>query len=113
MRDTLNSLLLMTPWFMMIKRNDEQPPEMRFNWSDFIRTMVVAALVGVASSVVTVEVLKVRMDTMSESVTEIKLNYKDLCVKFGQMSEIVAIMKVRQDDRLERERETLLRGMKR
>jgi hypothetical protein len=103
MKDVFNNLLLTTPWFMMVRKNGEDHPEMAFNWGDFIRTIVVALLVAGAGGLITIQVIKNDVGHIVNSANKMEIKVDNLCAKIGSMAEELAVVKTRQEERLERE----------
>lgn len=103
MKNIIHNLLLMIPWFVMVRQDKDEPPEMKFNASDFIRTLVVSFLVAIASSLVTVRVIQNDVSHIVTSATKMEAKVDILCNEINIISKELAIVKVRQDERLDRE----------
>ena len=117
MKDILIGALSYIPGIIMTSRRcDDEPPEdregfpMKFNWSQLLGTLVIVILSALASSYITSRDNSKDIQHISTAANKMEAQVATMCDRIATINEAIAIIKTRQDERLEHE---IARGLRR
>jgi hypothetical protein len=106
--EKLYSILSALPWVMIsgnVRENGSSGNRrIQFNWPDFLRVVAVALLGAIASTIIMVNVLSVKLDSLKEQNSFLMDKLEQIGCKVANISERMAVVETRQNERLERER---------
>lgn len=109
MKDTFYTVLSVIPFVMMSKHDGET----RFSISvpELLRSVLVPFIIGGLGVFVTVQMMKKDIEFQASTLARIEVQVSTLCKDFSTLKQEFAVVKTRQDERLEREAAQGIRKM--
>jgi hypothetical protein len=90
--------------FLIISRNQEGALSFSLSWSEVLRSVIVPFLIASITVMVTIEVMKKDIQFQAQSLSRMEAKLDSVCREITDMNRELAIVKTRQDERIERER---------
>ena len=99
----INDVLLCLP-FLVFTRNDKGKLNFSISAIDLMRTVVTPLLIGAVGVFVTVQVMKKDIEFHTTQLSRIETQVNRVCAEVSTIAQNQAVIKAKQDDRIERER---------
>ena len=103
MQKLINDLLLCLP-FLVFTRNDKGKLNFSISTIDLMRTVITPLLIGGIGVFVTVQVMKKDIEFHTTQLSRIEQQVNRVCAEVASIAQTQAVIKTRQDDRIEREK---------
>ena len=90
--------------FLLVQRNEDGTIALNLSMTEILRSVVVPVIIGVGSVLLTIQIMKKDIEFQATTLNRIETKMNSVCQEVSALTRELAIVKTRQDERLERER---------
>ena len=90
--------------FLIISRNEEGGISLNISMTEILRSVIVPVIIGVGSVLLTIQIMKKDIEFQATTLSRIELKMNSICEEVSTLTRELAVVKTRQEERLERER---------
>lgn len=95
--------------FLIVNRSEDGAIKLNLSMTELLRSVIVPLIIGVGGVLLTIQVMKKDIEYQATTLARIENKMNAICTEVYAITTELAIVKTRQDERLERERATGLR----
>jgi hypothetical protein len=109
MQKTILEALSVLP-FILITRNQDGSITFNLSMTEILRSVVVPLVIGIGGVLLTIQIMKKDIEFQAATLNRIETKMNSVCEEVSSLARELAVVKTKQDERIEREHAQGLRN---